>query len=264
MVALMALLDDALIAAGRERGIMRHAKPFYRWLNEVRMPVIRPLYGALYAERQLREIWWPLLAKILYREPLLRYRCESVGHRLFLEGVIPAIGGDGRIIIGDNVRIGPQCSWDIGHKVSTGALLVIGNDVSVNYQNIMSVVTSVHIGDRTMLAGGVSIYDNPSHPMSPLKRYHHQPFALEDCAPVVVGRNCWIGSKAFVLKGVTIGDNSIVAAGSVVTKSVPPNVLVGGAPARVLRELPDDLPASAWTSSLAVPSDLPPGPGVVP
>ncbi|MEP6492863.1 MAG: acyltransferase [bacterium] len=242
----MAVLDDMLIAAGRERGLMRHAKPAWRWLNEVRLPVIRPLFGALYAERQLRGIWWPLLAKVLYREPLFRYRCEYVGRRLQLEGVIPEIGGDGRIIIGDNVRIGPLCSWDIGHKVSTGAQLVIGDNVSVNYQNIMSVVTSVHIGARTMLAGGVSIYDNPSHPMSPRRRFFHEPFDLADCAPVVVGRNCWIGSKSFVLKGVTIGDNSIVAAGSVVTKSVPPNVLVGGAPAKVLRDLPLDLTEADW------------------
>ncbi len=244
----MALFDDLLIAAGREQGAMRHAKSFYRWLQDVRLPMIRPVFGALYAERQARAVWAPLLAKILYREPLLRYRCHSVGRPLQLEGVIPEIGGNGRIIIGDNVRIGPKCSWDIGHKVSTGALLVIGDDVSVNYQNIMSVVTSLHIGDRTMLAGGVSIYDNPSHPMSPRKRFHHEAFSLEDCAPVMIGRNCWIGSRAFVLKGVTVGDNSIVAAGSVVTKDVPPNVLVGGSPARLLRELPDDLPPSAWAT----------------
>jgi len=225
---------------------MRYAKPAWRWANQVRLPVFRPVFGALYAERQLRAMWWPLLAKFFYREPLLRYRCESVGRRLQLEGVIPEIGGDGRIVIGNNVRIGPLCSWDIGHKVSTGAELIIGDDVSVNYQNIMSVVTSVHIGARTMLAGGVSIYDNPSHPMSPRRRFFHEPFELDECAPVVIGRNCWIGSKAFVLKGVTIGDNSIVAAGSVVTKSVPANVLVGGVPAKVLRDLPADLTEADW------------------
>lgn len=243
----MAVLDDLLLAAGRDQGILRYAKPMWRKINQARMPVIRPLYGLLYGERQARAIWWPLVAKFFYREPLMRYRCESVGRRLQLEGVIPEIGGDGRIVIGDNVRIGPICSWDIGHKVSREpAQLIIGNDVSLNYAGIISCVTSVHIGDRTMLAGMVSIYDNPSHPMSPRRRFHHEPFDYEDCAPVVIGRNCWIGSKSFVLKGVTIGDNSIVAAGSVVTKSVPPNTLVGGSPARVLRELPDDLPESEW------------------
>ena len=97
------------------------------------------------------------------------------------------------------------------------------------------------IGDRTLLAGHISIFDNPTHPMSPKGRFHHEPYALEEAEPVVIGRNCWIGGSAYVLKGVHIGDNSIVAAASVVTKSVPPNTLVGGVPAKVLRELPDDL-----------------------
>ncbi|HWG35115.1 MAG TPA: acyltransferase [Gemmatimonadaceae bacterium] len=242
----MALLDDLLISAGREKGVMRHAKPLWRRLNELRLPVFRPLASFLYAERQSRSIWLPLLLKFVYREPLLRYRCESVGRRLQLEGAIPEIGGDGRIAIGDNVRIGPQCSWYVGHKVSVGAELRIGNDVGVGYRNFMSVVKSIEIGDRTMLASGVAIFDNPSHPMSPRQRFFHEPFELDDAAPVVIGRNCWIGSNAFVLKGVTIGDNSIVAAASVVTKPVPPNVLVGGAPAKILRELPHDLFEADW------------------
>lgn len=240
------MLDDMLLAVRRERGVLRYAKPTWRWLNEVRLPVIRPLFGILYGERQLRQIWWPLLAKMLYREPLMRYRCQSIGRRLQLEGVIPEISGSGTIILGDNVRIGPQCSWDIGHKVSQDVTLVIGNDVSVGYRNLISVVKSCHIGDRTMLAGNVSIFDNPSHPLSPRRRFLHEPFDLDEAEPVVIGRNCWIGSSAFVLKGVTIGDNSIVAAGSVVTKSVPPNVLVAGSPAKVLRELPNDLTAADW------------------
>ena len=242
------MLDDVLLAAGREQGVLRFAKPIWRWLNDVRLPPFRPLFGLLYAERQLRQIWWPLLMKLLYREPLMRYRCHSIGRRLQLEGVIPEISGNGMITIGNNVRIGPQCSWDVGHKVARDVKLVIGNDVGIGHRTLISVVTSCHIGDRTMLAGGVSIFDNPSHPLSPRKRFLHEPFALEEAAPVVIGRNCWIGSGAFVLKGVTIGDNSIVAAGSVVTKSVPRNVLVGGAPARILRELPDDLTEADWAA----------------
>ena len=225
---------------------MRHAKPLWRWMNEVHFPVIRPIVGALYAERQLRAIWWPLLAKIVYREPLLRYRCESVGRRLQLEGEIPEIIGDGAVIIGSNVRIGPRCSWFVGHKVSPSAVLRIGNDVSVNYQNTISVATSVSIGDRTMIAGNVSIFDNPSHPLSPYKRFIHAPFELQECEPVTIGRNCWVGSQAIILRGVSIGDNSIVAAGSVVTKSVPPNTLVAGVPAKIAKELPNDLLEGDW------------------
>jgi maltose O-acetyltransferase len=87
--------------------------------------------------------------------------------------------------------------------------------------------------------------------MSPRKRFLHEPYDLDEAEPVVIGRNCWIGGHAFILRGVTIGDNSIVAAASIVTKSVPANVLVGGIPAKVLRELPDDLTEADWEAAAA-------------
>jgi Acetyltransferase (isoleucine patch superfamily) len=242
----MTFLDDLMIAAGRDQGMMRHAKPLWRWLNDVRLPIPRPIVAALYAERQARHVWVPLAAKFFYREALVRYRCTSVGRRLQIEGRIPDIEGNGKVIIGDNVRIGPNCSWFVGHKVSTDASLVVGNNVSLGYRGMISVVTTVTIGDRTMLAGGVSIFDNPSHPISPRKRFHHEPIDLDDAKPVVIGRNCWLGGGAVILRGVTIGDNSIVAAGSIVTKPIPANVLAGGVPATILREFDDDTIASDW------------------
>lgn len=245
----MAYLDDLIIKASRGEGVMRHARPLWHKLNDVHLPIPRPIAAALYAERRSRSIWMPLVAKFLYREPLLRYRCHSVGRRLQIEGRIPDIDGNGTITIGDNVRIGEHCSWFIGHKMSEGATLAIGNDVSVGYRGMISAAKSVSIGDRTLLAGHVAIFDNPSHPMSPRGRFHHEPYDLAEAEPVVIGRNCWIGSNAYILGGVTIGDNSIVAAASVVTKSVPPNTLVGGVPARVLRELPDDLTDAEWAAA---------------
>ncbi len=232
--------DQLAIAARRQRGVLRFVKPAWLAIQDFHVPVVRPIVSLLYAERQLRGILWPLVAKALYREPLLRYRCERVGRRLQLEGVIPEIDGDGRIVLGDDVRIGPRCSWGVGMKMSEGAELVIGNDVSIGYQNIISIARSVHIGDHTMLAGNVSIYDNPSHPLSPGRRLRHEAFDLEDARPVVIGRNVWIGSGAYIMRGVTIGDDSIVAAGAIVTKDVPPRTLVGGNPAKVLKSIADD------------------------
>src|SRR5262245_35384843 len=221
----MAFLDDLLIAASRNEGVLRYARPMWRWLNDVRLPIPRPIVAALYAERRSRAIWIPLVAKFLYREALVRYRCESVGRRLQIEGRIPDIDGNGKVFIGDDVRIGEHCSWFVGHKVSENATLTIGNGVSVGYRGLISVAKSVTIGDRTLLAGHISIFDNPSHPMSPRRRFHHEPYDLDEAKPVVIGRNCWIGGGAYILSGVTIGDNSIVAAGSIVTKPVPPNTL---------------------------------------
>jgi len=231
--------DSLMDAARRGTGPLRHARRLWRGLLGIRMPVIRPLAALLYAERGLRLTLWPVFLKIVYREPLLRYRCAQVGRRLKLEGALPEIIGDGRIVIGDDVTIGSHQTWIVGFKVSEGAELVIGDGTSVNFQCTISVAKSVRIGAHTMIAGGVQIFDNISHPLSPARRLRRDSFTLDESSPVVIGTNCWIGYGAIILKGVTIGDGSVVGAASVVTKSVPPNTLVAGNPAAPIKQLTD-------------------------
>lgn len=232
--------DDLLTAARQGRGVMRFARPAWKKLLGFRFPMVRPIAAALYAERNARGILLPLLAQKFYREPLMLYRCASVGERLHLEGALPQIFGSGRIEIGDDVVIGNRCTWVVGFKVSEGAELIIGNRVSLNYQNMISVARSVRIGDDTMVAGNVQIYDNISHPLSPARRLRHEPFTLEESAPVVIGSNVWIGTGSLIMRGVTIGDHSVVAAGSIVTRNVPSYTLVGGNPAAVIKAIEPD------------------------
>jgi acetyltransferase-like isoleucine patch superfamily enzyme len=231
--------DSLMDAARRGTGVMRHARRAWRALLSVRLPVIRPLAALLYAERGLRTTLWPVFLKIVYREPLLRYRCARVGRRLKLEGALPEIIGDGRIEIGDDVAVGSRNTWIVGFKVSDGAELVIEDGVSVNFQCTISVAKRVRIGAHTMIAGGVQIFDNISHPLSPARRLRRDSFTLDEASPVEIGRNCWVGYGSIVLRGVTIGDNSVVGAASVVTKSVPPNTLVAGNPAVPIKQLTD-------------------------
>jgi len=198
--------------------------------------VIRPVVGGLYTFTQICRVAWYFLAKLLYREPLFRYRCARVGRRLNLEGVPPLIIGNGRIEVGDDVQIGSPCTWDVGPH----AELIIGNRVSLNYRGSVSAAKSVRIGDDTLLAGDVAIFDNTNHPVSPARRLARKPITSAEVAPVVIGRNVWVGVHCIIMRGVTIGDNSVVAAGSVVTKSVPPNTLVAGNPAAPIRQLNDD------------------------
>src|SRR5712691_1351550 len=229
--------EDIVAAAREGRGVLRYARPARRALRGVRLPVIRPLLGVVYGVTQLALMTYHFGAKVLYREPLFRYRCARIGTRLHLEGAIPQIIGNGRIEIGDDVTIGAPCTWDLGFSVVPRAELIIGDRVSINYRNIMSVAKSVRIGDDTLIAGDVAIFDNISHPMSPAKRLARAPITADDAAPVVIGRNVWIGIGCIIMRGLTIGDNSVVAAGSVVTKSVPPNTLVAGNPAVAIRQI---------------------------
>ena len=89
----------------------------------------------------------------------------------------------------------------------------------------------IDIGDDVLIAPNGSLLSS-GHPVEPLDRTRRV-----TAAPIVIGRNVWIGSGAIVLQGVTVGDDSVIAAGAVVSEDVPPATVVGGVPARVIRKL---------------------------
>jgi maltose O-acetyltransferase len=113
------------------------------------------------------------------------------------------------------------------------AKLVIGK--SNAFSNNVSIVANeqITLGNACRIGDLVAIYDCDFHEVNPATR-HASPGATK---PVHIGNNVWLGSRVIVLKGVVIGDNSVVGAGSVVTKSIPANCLAAGVPAKVIRLL---------------------------
>ena len=125
------------------------------------------------------------------------------------------------------------------------ARLQIGDDVYIGDDVLISCSDRVEIGADTLIGHGAQIFDNDSHPVDPedrarqwrrIRYAERQQFTV-DHAPVTIGRQVWIGMYALVMKGVTIGDGSVVAAGSVITRDVPALSVVGGNPARPLRTI---------------------------
>ena len=123
---------------------------------------------------------------------------------------------------------------------------MIGNNVFMNYNSFIGSMEAVTIGNDVIIATNVRIFDNNNHPTSPTQgeMMSHNDFYGElwtwkyaEHKPVVIGDNVWIGEFSAILKGVTIGKGSIVASHSVVTKDVPPYVIVAGNPARVVKRL---------------------------
>lgn len=92
--------------------------------------------------------------------------------------------------------------------------------------------TNIYIGDYTMLGPNVVIATG-GHPLLPELREKGYQYN----APVYIGRNCWLGSGVIVVPSITIGDNAVIGAGSIVTKDIPSNVLAVGNPCKVLREI---------------------------
>jgi maltose O-acetyltransferase len=126
--------------------------------------------------------------------------------------------------VGDGALIRPPFHCDYGYNIHLGA------GAFLNFNCVVLDVVEVHIGERTQIGPGVQILA-ADHPRDPATRAT----GLEFGRPVRIGRNVWIGAGALVLPGVTIGDDALVGAGSVVTRDVPAGAIVVGNPAR-LRE----------------------------
>jgi acetyltransferase-like isoleucine patch superfamily enzyme len=134
----------------------------------------------------------------------------------------------------------------IGKKVDESFLLIppfytangldirVGRNVFVNQNCTFYDLGGLDIADDVMIGPNVSLLTT-GHPVDPAQRR-----AFVIAKPIAIKRNVWIAAGATIIGGVTIGENAVVAAGSVVTRNVPPNTLVGGNPARVIRSIGDD------------------------
>lgn len=129
--------------------------------------------------------------------------------------------------IGDDCYIEPPLHANWG-----GRHVHFGKNVYANFNLTLVDDTHIYIGDYTMLGPNVTVA-SAGHPILPALRQKAYQYNM----PVHIGKNCWLGAGVIVLPGVTIGDNSVIGAGSVVTKDIPPNVVAVGNPCRILREI---------------------------
>ncbi len=120
------------------------------------------------------------------------------------------------------------------HANWAGKHVHLGKNVYANFNLTCIDDTHIYIGDNTMIAPNV-ILATATHPILPELREQGYQYNL----PIHIGKNCWLGAGVIVLAGVTIGDNTVVGAGSLVNKDLPPNVVAVGSPCRVLREIND-------------------------
>jgi acetyltransferase-like isoleucine patch superfamily enzyme len=148
-----------------------------------------------------------------------------------------------RLTFNDAEEVRALFSDLIGKKVDDSFLLIppfyatggadtrIGRNVFVNQNCTFYDLGGLDIADDVMIGPNVSLITS-GHPVEPSRR---RDFTI--AKPIVIERNVWIGAGATIIGSVTVGENSVVAAGSVVTRNVPPNTLVGGNPARVIRSI---------------------------
>jgi acetyltransferase-like isoleucine patch superfamily enzyme len=161
-----------------------------------------------------------------------------VGRKFTTSGITVASGGRPLPkIINEGGEIHTEnCQFYTGVRleVGKGAIIRLGNGTYLNRNTTIVAHDRVEIGKNCKIAWDVVIMDTDQHTIPQMKNSNR---------PVVIGDDVWIGCRVIILKGVSIGARSVIAAGSVVTRNVPPDTLAGGVPARALASLKQ--PASA-------------------
>lgn len=132
----------------------------------------------------------------------------------------------------DNVSISIPFDTDYGWNVK------LGKNVYVNTNCYFMDGGQITIGDNVFIGPNCGFY-TATHPLN----FHHRNEGFEKAGPIHIGSNTWFGGHVAVLPGVTIGEGSVIGAGSVVTKDIPPHSLAVGNPCKVVRKIDNDLPS---------------------
>ena len=129
-----------------------------------------------------------------------------------------------KLILNGDVHIGGGVLIEVGKD----ACLELGKNIIINSNTSIICLTNIKIGDEAMISWDVEIIDSDFHPLT------RESTTLS--APIAIGNHVFIGRRVMVMKGVKIGDGAVIAAGAIVTKDVPPKSLVGGIPAKVIKQ----------------------------
>lgn len=167
------------------------------------------------------------LLAVLKGAVVLPFKTSTVGRLGRISGKL-TLRNKGRFVVGKNVSFHAK-PLPSSITVEKQAELWVGDNVFFNYGLDIGCTKSIRIGSNTIIGPMVNIIDTNFHPVDMEDRTSSKNIVISD--------NVWIGRGVVILPGVTIGQGSVVAAGSVVTRDIPSNVLAGGTPARVIREL---------------------------
>jgi acetyltransferase-like isoleucine patch superfamily enzyme len=209
----------------------------YRGVRQFSVPAPRiltaPLLGIFLAIRSV--IYF--LRRVLIAEPLFKVYCTRYGRNFHTGVFLPWVQGQGEIIIGDNVSIDGRCAFFFAARYTEKPRLTIGDNTGIGHSCAFTVGKEISIGKHCRFGSMIAVFDAPGHPADPAARMAGLPSALHEVRPITIGDNVWIGSNSIIFPGVTIGDGSIVAMGSVVMSNVPAYTMVAGNPARQIRSL---------------------------
>ena len=183
-----------------------------------------------------------IIRKLVRTSRVSFYKCISTAKP---EGKFRSVApvlceGKGRVSVGEGTVFGFMedadfwTTYEFLNPRNAGSKISIGKNCQIcNRFTAISEGEGIEIGDNVLVGSSVTVLDSDFHEIDPEKRVDGNP----KTGKVVIGDNAWIGDRVMILKGTAIGKNSVVAAGAVVSGEFPANVVIGGVPARVIREI---------------------------
>ena len=185
--------------------------------------------------------WWKMIGRIY-----LQSSGVAVGEDLTLFGLpVISLANSSSIVIGDRAVLCSDSRFTalgVNHAVvlrtlRQGAQILLGNDVGLSGTSVCA-AQRIEIGHNALIGANVTITDTDFHPLDPAGRRYCKDDSRIHSAPVRLEENVFVGAGSTILKGVTIGRNSVIGAGSIVAKSIPANVVAAGNPCRPIGNLP--------------------------
>ena len=172
--------------------------------------------------------------RVLVCEPFFRAACTTCGRGVRTDVFIHWIQGRGRLVVGDHVLVDGKCSFTFATRYTPDPTLVIGEYSGIGHGCRFVVGKRITIGRYCRIASDVWMFDSSGHPTDAEARLVGAAASADDVRAITVGNNVWIGGRAIIHPGVTIGDHSVISAGAVVMADVPAYAVVAGNPARTV------------------------------
>jgi len=224
--------------ATSDHPLVRAARTAYAKAGKVSLPtpgwMAKPaLWGYLASRSTIH-----FARRVLIAEPLFKAYVKRHGKNLKTGIFVHWIQGRGDIILGDNVTFDGKSGIKFAARFADRPTLTVGSHTGISNGCIITVGKQVTIGSHCRIASDVVITDSNGHPAESIARKKGAPPSDESVRPVTIQDNVWVGRRAIILPGVTIGEGSIVSSGAVVMGDVAPYTVVAGNPARKIGPVP--------------------------